>query len=209
MPGNKRLAIFDFCGTIFKNQSPDLYADFVAPANRRTRILQAICNVLARHEKYNGLPHKKVKLYKIKGTPLAVLRSKAKEFVETIILKDLIPEVAAELDKYIADEQYDVVIASAGYNIYLEYFCQIKNIPYLVATNIEVKNDVATGKIAGDDCFAKNKVIRIKELLNPESYDLANSICFSDSMTDRPIFELAGNKIYVKKTGDSYALTRI
>ena len=209
MSSAKKLAIFDFCGTIFKHQSPDLFADYVAEKNFRTKMLQHLCNYLAKTRKYNGLPHKKVKLYKIKGKSNDELRAKAAEFVEKIILKDLIPQVATELDKYLNCSDYDVVIASGGYNIYLEYFCKLKNIPYLISTNIEVVDNIATGKIDGLDCFGSNKLIKLNKLIDVGKYDLANSICFSDSMSDKPLFNLVANKVFVAKSGDTYTLTNI
>ena len=209
MGSRKKLAIFDFCGTIFKLQSPDMYADFVAKQNLRTKMLQVICNILSKSEKYCGIHHKKVKLYKIKGTTKAELTAKAKYFVENVVLKNLIEDVVKELDKYIEDPDYDVIIASGGYNLYLEYFCELKKIPYMISTNIEVINDVATGKIEGIDCFGPNKILKLNKVLDVNSYDLESSICFSDSMSDKPLFNLVGNKIFVAKSGDNYTLTKL
>jgi HAD superfamily hydrolase (TIGR01490 family) len=205
----KKLAIFDFCGTIFKFQSPDMYADYIAGNTMRAKFLQFLCGMVIKSDKYSVMYHKKLKLFKIKGTSQERLTTAAKEFVNNTILKNLIDDVVVELDKYIADPGYDVVIASAGYNIYLEEFCRIKNIRYLIATDIEVKNGAATGKIDGIDCFGPNKITKLKNILDLGNYDLQDSICFSDSMTDKPIFDLVGNKIFVKEVGNKHTLTRI
>ncbi|PQJ11642.1 HAD-IB family hydrolase [Flavipsychrobacter stenotrophus] len=205
----KKLAIFDFCGTIYKHQSADIFADFASKRGLRTSILDSICNILVTRPKYSGLIHKKVKLLQLKGTTASYLEEKAKEFVEKQVFPELIDIVAKELDKYIADPGFDVVIASAGYDVYLKYFCDVKNIPFLVATNIEMKNGRATGKMNGYDCFGREKVKRLNKLITLKNYDLANSVCFSDSLTDKPIFELTGKKYFVKQFGNEYSIIHI
>ncbi len=209
MPASKKLAIFDFDGTIYKYQSPDKFADFVARKGLRTFGLQIVCTVLDRYYKKYWVKHKKLKLAKIKGRPLEELRKKADQFINEFIVGNLIDIVDKELEKYILDPEFDVIIASAGYDIYLEKFARMREIPLFVATRVEIQNDSATGKWTGADCYDYQKVARIKEIVNLSEYDLPNSVCYSDSMSDKPIFDLVGNKFFVKKVGEEYVIKYI
>ena len=209
MPGSKKIAIFDFDGTIYKYQSPDKFADFIAGNNLRTWILQGMCYIINTRFKQYWVRHKKLKLFKIKGTPLSQLEARSVTFVDQFIANNLIDIVNAELERYINDPEFDVVIASAGYDVYLRHFCKTRNIQHLVATKIEIENNVATGKWIGTDCYEHHKVTRLKEILNLSDYDLKQSVCFSDSMSDKPIFDLVGNKFFVKPIGEEYVINKL
>ncbi len=209
MPVSKKLAIFDFDGTIYKYQSPDMFADFAGGKGLRSFGLQMVCTVLDRYFKQYWVKHKKLKLAKIKGYPLAKLQQKADEFVREHITGNLIEIVDKELEKYIRDPEFDVLIASAGYDIYLSKFAELRGIPFVAATHVAIQNNKATGKWIGADCYDYQKVGRIKELVNLANYDLPNSVCYSDSMSDKPIFDLVGHKFFVKRVGEEYVIKNI
>lgn len=209
MSTKRKLAIFDFCGTIYKYQSADRYVDFVAKPNLRNKLLDAICRYLSRRQKYSGLIHKKVKLLKIRGLSRKALENGATAFLEQDIYQSLIPVVVEQLNRYLNDPDYDVFIASAGYDSYLQPFCEQKGIPFLAATIPAAKGDKATGLMQGYDCYGVQKVARIKKMIDLNNYDLEESVCFSDCLSDKPIFGLVGKKYFVKKTEQDYTIIHI
>lgn len=83
-------------------------------------------------------------------------------------------------------------IASASPEFLLEPILKQLDITQFVATRMDIK----TGKIAGENCRAEEKVIRLKER------KMSNGIegVYSDSLSDAPIFTL-GKQAYIVKKG--------
>ena len=121
----KKIAIFDFCETIVRFQSADAYIKYV---------LKRECkNVELRHGKINSLINKvwfhffnasisKNRLLKqLKGIDEEKLNQYANDYYEEIIVPGLIPETIEYLKK-LQTEGYFIVIASAGFGIYIKYF---------------------------------------------------------------------------------------
>lgn len=67
----------------------------------------------------------------------------------------------------------------------------------MVATELETLEGKFTGKMLGKDCMRKHKVTKMKKMLDLSAYDLKNSFVYSDSLSDRPLFNLVGNKMFV------------
>ncbi len=59
----------------------------------------------------------------------------------------------------------------------------------VLSTNLEIKNGMITGKIEGKNCNGPEKVNRIKEHINLDSYD--EIIAYGDTSGDLPMFEIA------------------
>jgi HAD superfamily hydrolase (TIGR01490 family) len=70
----------------------------------------------------------------------------------------------------------------------------------LIATDLEIKNDVFTGKISGIPCFKAGKINKVQDWLATRadtSLGLHNSIFYSDSFNDIPLLEAAAEAIAV------------
>ena len=86
-----------------------------------------------------------------------------------------------------------VVIVSASPKCWLEPWCA-KNSLALLATKLEIKNGVITGKISGRNCYGDEKVRRISEAYDLEKFDYIYA--YGDSIGDREMLGLANHKFY-------------
>ncbi len=205
----KKLAIFDFDGTIYTDQSPDMYVDYVASKNLYTAILEKVCSYLIKKPKYNGIIHKKVKLLKARGVTKEDFGKYAVPFLEEKVFPSLIDPVYERLLGYIKNDEFEVLIASASYEDYIKPFCDKLGIKLFVATKLKWKNGKATGEMDGYDCIGYEKVKRINKIIDTTQYDLQNSVCYSDSWSDKPIFNLVGIKYFVKNTKKDCQIVQI
>jgi phosphoserine phosphatase len=64
----------------------------------------------------------------------------------------------------------------------------------LIATKLQVKNGLITGKLQGENCKGKQKVICIRERWDLETYD--QIYVYGDSPADRPMMALATRSFY-------------
>lgn len=86
-----------------------------------------------------------------------------------------------------------VVIVSASPKYWLEPWCA-KNGLALLATKLEIKKGVITGKISGRNCYGDEKVRRISEAYDLEKFDYIYA--YGDSIGDREMLGLANHKFY-------------
>lgn len=83
------------------------------------------------------------------------------------------------------------IIISASPNFLLEPICNQLNVKYLVASIVD-KN---TGEFDGENCYAEEKVHRLKKEF--DSYNI--EVFYSDSYSDQPLANLATVKYFVQK----------
>ena len=207
----KKVAIFDFCETLVSVQSADRFIDFVRnknPSNKLNFIefIRLLLTKLMFFRVLNKLLpnnplHKKLKLYQLKGFSKSILDSFAKKYFDDLLKKNIINEVYKILLEK-KKENYEIVILSGGYTIYLKYFSNFFQISpkNIIGTDILFTNNGhCTGRIKGLDCMKKNKIIKLKENLNISEFDLKNSISFSDSISDLPLLKFVGTGVFVGK----------
>lgn len=83
------------------------------------------------------------------------------------------------------------IIISASPEFLLRPITKTLGVKKLIAT----KMDKNTGKIAGKNCRAEEKV----ERLHAYDHSLVINACYSDSMSDKPLFDIAQQAYIVKK----------
>lgn len=107
------------------------------------------------------------------------------------IIKNIEDEVNIFWDKnqggikkwYLANQKNDDIIISASPEFLLKPICQKLNISHLMASRVDPK----TGKYNGENCYGKEKVIRLKaKFPNIEVNEF-----YSDSYSDQPLADLA------------------
>lgn len=81
-----------------------------------------------------------------------------------------------------------VVIVSASPENWIAGWCAANNIQ-CIATKLEVKEKIITGRIDGNNCHGKEKVTRIKALYDLSTYN--EIFCYGDTKGDKPMLELA------------------
>ena len=114
------------------------------------------------------------------------------DFADTIIPGLIRPKALHEI-RQLQARGIDVVILSASAENWLEKWCRLNNIS-LIATKLERNQDVLTGKIAGLNCYGKEKVRRIHEVYDLEEYNCVYA--YGDTKGDKPFLALATFSFY-------------
>ncbi|HAM21666.1 MAG TPA: hypothetical protein DCQ04_05215, partial [Actinobacteria bacterium] len=66
-----------------------------------------------------------------------------------------------------------------------------------VGTRSEIKNGKYTGKLAGPFCYGEGKVLAIEQLAKERGYNLAESVAYSDSISDLPFMQAVGKAVAI------------
>ncbi len=200
----EKIVFFDFCETLVSFQTADKFVDFcrIQKKKKSAIFLERIRIFLVWFYVFRFLSkilpennfHKQFKLFQLKGHSIIELEELAKSFYEIDIKPNLISCIVNEM---VAKklQNYKIVIVSGGYSIYLKYFCLDYDVDLLIATEINFSSNVCNGRINGLDCLNENKITKIKREIDINKY--IDSIAYSDSITDLPLFSFVKTGIVV------------
>jgi len=104
------------------------------------------------------------------------------------VLPGLIRDDAMAALKNHSSSGHKVVVVSASATNWIAPWCKENNIEF-IATRLETKNDIITGKLEGLNCNGKEKVSRIKEIFNLADYE--NIYAYGDSAGDQMMLSIA------------------
>lgn len=121
---------------------------------------------------------------------------KAKNFATTHLNKYLIPETYAKLEWH-REHKHRIILVSANLAIYLRFFAELHKIDHVIATEIEVVNGVVSGKLATPNCYAMQKVIRIKEYLESNGLNFDYAYGYGNSRGDHEMLLFVNEPYYV------------
>jgi len=134
----------------------------------------------------------KVLTYFFSGIPEKNFQEQCDLFADRV-LPDLIrPEAVTEMDR-LRQEGFELVIVSASAENWIRKFAKRMSLE-LIATKLQVKNGVITGKIQGKNCKGGQKVICIQERWDLGSFD--EIYVYGDSSADKPMMALATRSFY-------------
>jgi phosphatidylglycerophosphatase C len=109
------------------------------------------------------------------------------------ILPSLIRPKAIEEIKRLQESGFEVVIVSASAENWIKEWCNSAGLK-LIASELEIKDKMLTGKLNGLNCHGQEKVSRIKSLYDLSQYD--EVYCYGDSSGDKPMLALATKAFY-------------
>lgn len=203
-----KIALFDFCETLANFQTADPFVSFCVDnhGNFKTHFRRFALTVLIRFKFLAILK----KVFSLKTTSkqllLSLIRGMKREDIEycgqryynEIVKPNLIKEMI-DILKQMQSENYEVYIVSGGYNVYLQYFMEDFQIPSsnLLCSCLGFKDDICTGKLTNIDCMGKQKVVLLNSLFNHSDVE---SIAFSDSKSDIPFLDWAGEAFIVRRS---------
>lgn len=198
MKNSKILAIFDFCNTLIGMQTANRFISLVYQSNKN---LYTVTNEFIRligrksHLLY-GSRHKKWQLKQIKNISQEKLSTIAQEYVKNELLPKENKTIVEKM-LWHKEQGHTIVIASGGFSEYIKEYAKIYDIKYVIATDLEIVNNKATGRIDGIDCMGINKIKKIKSIIDLDKYDLSKSFAYSDHISDIPLLSFVGNGIVV------------
>lgn len=189
------ISFFDFDGTITTHDSLIKFIRF-AVGDAKFIVGLAVLSPMLIAYKLKLIPNYKAKQYMIsyffKGMHEDEFIKVAKEYS----LKHLDAILRPKAMKRIAwhkENGHKVVIVSASIECWLKPWCDKHNLD-LIATRLEIKNGVITGKFLTKNCYGKEKVIRVKEQYKLDEYDYIYA--YGDSHADKDLLSLAHKSFF-------------
>lgn len=192
---NKRIAFFDFDGTITSSDSLLKFIRFFVKNKKFLMGLIALSPTLILY-KLKLIPNNKAKekllSWYFKGIEEEKFKKVANEYSLNNINKILRVKAIEKLNwhKLQGDK---IVIVSASIDCWLRPWCE-KNGYELLATKLEYKNNVVSGRFLTKNCYGKEKVNRIKEQYNLNDFEYIYA--YGDSRGDKEMLELANESYY-------------
>jgi HAD superfamily hydrolase (TIGR01490 family) len=197
------LILFDFCGTLVNLQTADNFINFIRQNEnnknmnlkeylRKILIKTGIMKVFKKIRIINF--NKRIILWQIKNFDYDKLDQYAKRYYFEIVKPAFINQTILEMKKY-KKEGNKIYVISGGYDIYLKYFIKEFELDKLICTKILFKNNKCLGQFKGKDCTGENKIKEVNKLF----IDNANTIAYSDCITDLPLLKWAKKGIVVSK----------
>ena len=160
-----KIAFFDFDGTITKDDSFLKFIRFVVGDFRFIVGFVFLLPILILY-KLKIIPNHKAKeivlRYFFKGCKEEEFKKVANEYSLVHIDKILRPKAIEKINWH-KNQGHKVVVVSASIECWLRPWCEKNNLE-LIATKLEIKDDIVTGKLLSKNCYGVEKVNRIKEL---------------------------------------------
>ena len=192
---SKKIVFFDFDGTITTDDSLLKFIRFVVGDRRFLLGLVVLSPMLVLY-KLKLIPNYKAKQYLLswffKGMRKVDFFKVANEYSLVHIDKILRPKAIEKINWH-KNQGHKVVVVSASIECWLRPWCE-KNGLELIATKLEIKDDIVTGKLLSKNCYGVEKVNRIKEIYNLKDFEYIYS--YGDSSGDKQMLELAHEKFY-------------
>jgi len=126
------------------------------------------------------------------GTPENVFQEQCDLFAERDLPGFIRKEAIAEMDR-LRKEGFELVIVSASAENWIRGFAKRLSLE-LIATILEVKNGLITGKLEGKNCSGEQKVIRIQERWDLTGYE--EIYVYGDTPADKPMMALSTRSFY-------------
>ncbi|HEV3221812.1 MAG TPA: HAD family hydrolase [Puia sp.] len=191
----KKIAFLDFDGTIttkdtlleiikFQKGNTSFYFGFLLHVHW---LIAYKLNWLS-----NNLTKQKILNYFFAGMEESVFQEKCDFFAENIIPGLVRPGALSEITLLRA-RGFEIVVVSASAGNWIRKWTNNLSLQ-LVATELEVKNGLITGKIKGKNNHGEQKAMNIRELWNLNEYE--EIYAYGDSPGDRPMMDLATKSFY-------------
>lgn len=191
----KKIAFFDFDGTIttkdtlleiikFQKGRTSFYFGFILHA---PWLIAYKLNWLS-----NNLAKQKILTYFFAGMNEQVFQEKCDLFAEKIIPGIVRPGALSEIN-VLRSRDFEIVVVSASAGNWIRKWSESLSLE-LIATKLEVKNGLITGKIEGENNHGVQKAANIHEHWNLNEYE--EIYAFGDSSGDKHMMDLATKSFY-------------
>jgi len=189
------LALFDFDGTITTDDSLIKFIRYAVGDIKTAGGMLVLSPMLITY-KLKLIPNYKAKQwmlsYFFKGMDEQQFIKIAKEYslkhIDTILRPKAMEKIA-----WHKEQAHEIVVVSASMECWLKPWCD-KNDLSLIATKLEIKSGVVTGRLLTKNCYGIEKVKRIKEAYNLNDYEYIYA--YGDSRGDKELLSLANEKHY-------------
>ncbi|MBT2571177.1 HAD-IB family hydrolase [Planococcus sp. ISL-110] len=201
-----RVAIFDFDGTLYSKETFQLMMDHLKNhpehSRRYRQFYRAIIPLYVGH-KLKIYPERKMRERSVQAY-LSALETFTQIELERYFGEiadrmhdDMNPNVVERLKNHVANNDY-VMLVSGAFTPLLH--AVTKQFPFktIIGTEILYKNNILDHRTSISHIQGPLKIIKIKEALEGQDIDWANSYAYGDSHSDLPVLELVGHPVAVQ-----------
>ena len=196
------MVFFDFDGTITTSDSFIKFIRFVVGDIRFILGMTVLSPMLVAY-KLRLIPNYTAKQavlsYFFKGMSEAQFQTAARDYSLENIDAILRPKAMAKIAWH-KEQEHKIVVVSASIESWLKPWCNQHGLD-LIATKLEIKEGIVTGKLLTKNCYGMEKVRRVKERYNLDDYD--HIYAYGDSRGDKELLELADEGFYQPFREDS------
>ncbi|MGN6492115.1 MAG: HAD-IB family hydrolase [Agriterribacter sp.] len=192
---NKGIAFFDFDGTVtYKDTLLEIIKFQKGPLRYYLGMLRLSPWLVAMKLKLvtNSFAKQRLLTLFFGGMSQEAFQQQCDAFVHQKLPSLLRPGALDQIKAYQL-KNIPVVIVSASPENWIAVWCEANNIQ-CIATKLEVKDKIITGRIDGNNCHGKEKVARIKALYDLSAYN--EIFCYGDTKGDKPMLGLATSAYY-------------
>ncbi|WP_314010995.1 HAD-IB family hydrolase [Pseudostreptobacillus hongkongensis] len=189
----KKIVVYDFDKTIYGGETSTDFMRFFLKRNKK--YIKRLPYVIKSLFYYNkNLKRSKEIFFKIlDNIDMELLKNEIREFWKQNN-KKIFSWISDEI-KVNKLESDELILISATPSIFLEEISKELGFDKLIATEFVKQKDKFISKIEGSNCKGVEKVYRLQEYL--ENFEIIKF--YSDSMSDKPLFDLAKEKYFIKK----------
>lgn len=186
----KTLALFDFDGTLYKKDSLIEFTKFYKgkfPFYLGIIILTPILVAMKLKVISNEKAKKKFISYFFKNENYLDFKTKATKFSLTKIEPNLNSKIHSEFKNHIHFKN-TIYIVTASFPEWIEPWSNNYNVE-VIGTRLEVIDNKITGNLFTKNCYGKEKVNRIKQIINPKDFD--KIYCYGSGKGDYEMLNLS------------------
>ncbi len=191
----KKIAFFDFDGTItIKDTLPEIIKFQKGVAAYYIGLLLYAPWLIAYKLKLfpNDKAKEKILIYFFSDTPETVFQEKCNLFADRILPGLIRPDALREINQ-LRTNGFEIAVISASAENWIRNWSDRYRLK-LIATKLEVKNGLITGRIEGRNCYGEQKVVCIREQWNLTEYE--DIYVYGDTSGDKPMLALATKSFY-------------
>ncbi len=203
MFSNKEIIVIDFDETLYKKDSLIEFCKFIyrkKPLQSWALLVQIFAGLLHFLKIINSTRFKELFLYFLYKIPEEQVEKLAKEFWENTGMENFHTNIIALFNK----KEYQIICVSASPVLYLKPITDVYQLE-LIGTLIYYHQHKYY--INGENCKGEEKVRRLKKYLQLENPNIAES--YSDSWSDKPLFDISKKAYLVKKDGSLKLITSL
>jgi len=191
----KIITLFDFDGTITTDDSLIRFIRFVIGDLKTLWGMVFLSPMLVAY-KLKLIPNYKAKQmmlsYFFKEMEEQKFRGLAEQFSLEYIDTMLRPKAMQKIAWH-KELGHKVIVVSASIECWIRPWCEQNGLD-LIATKIEIKDGIITGKFLTKNCYGIEKANRVKEVYNLDDYDYIYA--YGDSRGDKELLGLADKSFY-------------
>lgn len=137
------------------------------------------------------------KAYKLtKGMSVEEFKGFMLDLFEKEIKSKIYPQ-AVERINFHKKEGHEIILVSKSCKILIDIIKDFLNINFSIATELEIKNGMLTGKLKGRIIHGEEKFAAIKELIPIKNWELKESYAYGDHYSDLFLLKNVGHPLVV------------